>query len=231
MIAYQLKENIIWKWLLIILVLLFTSYIARDIDIVRKLCIIGVAVVLLGGLICAFSPPTYFGNYLRINETKDGFDIEYLNKRGGAKKIEKIVLAELINFSVFDYSSKIITQTNIVLKSAEKATKLLLLHKKRVKGIELQTDKIVDMLLNKIEQFNLKHNDQFIERVPSFFTTKSGFYLIIATTVMIGIIIINSPAKTERIIFGISYLGLTVVLLMLRRYNELKEVAKSNKRL
>jgi len=228
MITYQVKQNIVWKWILIELVLLIISYVGREYDLLRIISIIGVATGLFVGLFYTIFTPTLLGEYIRFRETDDSFDIEYLNKDGSIRKVKSILVQELVSFSFYDHSSQVLRQSRIVLRSAEDVTKLTLLYKRKVREKELQTSAIVDMILKKIQINNTQHSHQFIERTPSFFSSKAGLYSIIAIIVAFAIAIIFSGANTEKLTLAAFSLAVIAVALLLRRNTELNEIEKSN---
>lgn len=203
----------------------------RDMDQLRTpLALIGVAGIIFM-FMYAICFPTYFGYFIKVVETETGFDLEYLNKRNEVQRIEKINLEDLIGFSCFDHSSQVLTKTRLIFRSSSgPVTKLTLLHKKTVRGVELQTAEIVDRILKKIAAFNQQGHHKFIERMPSFLSSKPGLYAIIMPVLMLAIAVVLSSVKTEKSILVLFSLGAMTSVLMLRRWNELKQIEKSNRR-
>ncbi|MCH5683043.1 hypothetical protein LWM68_01340 [Niabella sp. W65] len=72
------------------------------------------------------------------------------------------------------------------------------MHKKRVRGVELQTTEAIDGILEKIAAFNQQGSSTFIERTPSFFSSRAGLYTLMVLAAILGLLVILSPAKTEK---------------------------------
>jgi len=209
---------------------LFASWFVKDIDQLRiPLLLITIACLLFMFCYAVFFP-AYWGYFMRVIETEAGFDLEYLNKQDEVQRMEKINLEDLVSFSCFDHSSQVLTKTRLVFRSSGSSTKLTLLHKRRVKGVALQTAEIVEQMLKKIDVFNRQEHHPFIERTPSFLSSRAGLYAIMTLVAVLGLAIAFSPAKTEKVVLSLFSLVAMISVLMLRRWNELKQIAKSNKR-
>ena len=231
MITYSTTRKVILGVAAITIVSLFASWFARDIAPLRIPLVLITAAGMLFMFVHAVFFPAYFGRFIRVTEADTGFNLEHLNKHNEVQRIEKINLEDLVSFSCFDHSSQVLTQTRFIFRSSSgPVTKLTLLHKKRVKGVELQTPEIVDGILGKIAAFNQKGSPSFIERTPSFLSSKAGLYTTLAFVTVLGFAVVSSPAKTEKMILCLFSLIAMISVLMLRRWNELKQIAKSNKR-
>ncbi|MGN7783561.1 hypothetical protein ACTJIJ_03505 [Niabella sp. 22666] len=230
MITYSTTHKFILGVAALTIASLVAAKCAKDMDQLRIALIIIAAAGIVFMFVYAVCFPTYFGYFIKVVETEMGFDLEYLNKYNAVQRIEKIDLKDLISFSCFDHSSQVLTRTRFIFRSSGSVTKLTLVHKKRVKGVELQTTEIIDGVLGKIAAFNQQGSPAFIERTPSFLSSKAGLYTTLALVMMLGFAVASSPAKTEKLIIALFSLVAITSVLMLRRWNELKQVAKSNKR-
>lgn len=215
---------------MITIVSLFAAWFVRDIDQLRIPLLLITVAGMLFMFVYAVCFPTYFGYFIRVTQTDRGFDLEYLDKLNEVKRIEKINLEDLISFSCFDHSSQVLTQTRFILRSSGRLTKLTLVQKRRVKGVELQTTEIIDAIQGKIAAFNQEGRHTFIERTPSFFSTKPGLYTIMALATVLGIAVLSSPAEKEKVILLLFSLVAMISVMMLRRWNELQQIAKTNTR-
>lgn len=230
MITYSTTHKFILGVAALTIVSLVAAKCAKDMDQLRIALIIIAAAGIVFMFIYAVCFPTYLGYFIRVTETDAGFNLECLNKYNEVRRTEKIDLKDLISFSCFDHSSQILTKTRFIFRSSGSVTKLTLVHKKRVRGVELQTTEIIDGILEKIAAFNQQVSPAFIERKPSFLSSKAGFYTTLALVMVLGFAVASSPAKTEKLIIALFSLVAITSVLMLRRWSELKQIAKSNKR-
>ncbi|MGE9310686.1 hypothetical protein ACLOAU_03545 [Niabella sp. CJ426] len=230
MITYSTTHKFILGVAALTIASLVAAKCAKDMDQLRIALIIIAAAGIVFMFIYAVCFPTSLGYFIRVTETDAGFNLERLNKYNEVRRTEKIDLKDLISFSCFDHSSQILTKTRFIFRSSGSVTKLTLVHKKRVKGVELQTTEIIDGVLGKIAAFNQQGHYKFIERTPSFFSSKPGFYTSIAFATLLGFAVVSSPAKKEKVILLLFSLVAMISVLMLRRWNELQQIAKSNKR-
>ncbi|MCH5716854.1 hypothetical protein [Niabella hibiscisoli] len=231
MITYSTTNKVFLGVAAITVLSLVASWFVRDIDQLREPLVLITAACLLFMFVYAVFFPAYWGYFIRVTKTDIGFNLEYLNQCNEVQKREKINLEDLVSFSCFDHSSQVLTQTRLVFRSSGSVKKFTLLHKSRVKGVELQTTEIIDLILGKIAVFNQQRPHQFIERTLSFFSSKPGLYTIIALATILGFLVLSSQAKTEKVILCLFALAAMISALMLRRWNELKQIEKSNKRL
>jgi hypothetical protein len=230
MISYSTTHKLSLGVAAIAVVSLVASWFVRDIDQLR----IPFVLVAVAGMVFMFVHavffPAYFGRFIRVTETDAGFNLEHLNKDNEVQRVDKINLEDLLSFSCFDHSSKVLTKTRFIFRSSGSITKLTLVHKKRVRGVELQTTEAIDGILEKIAAFNQQGSSTFIERTPSFFSSRAGLYTLMVLAAILGLLVILSPAKTEKIILSLFSLVTMIAVMLLRRWNELKQIAETNKR-
>lgn len=226
MITYKAYQKTAWICLLTTVLFLGLSYFFRNIDFLRQFFIVGVLVFLVGMLPLIFFP-TLIGQFISIREEADGFEFDYLNKDGTVNRTEKIELGKLVNFSLCDHSTQVLSQRRIVFRMVSGTIKLTLTNKKKVKGVELKTNAALDLILQKIRNYNLE-SGHFIQRVPSLYSTKLAQFIFISVYAALTVLVLSTSATIEKKILLCFILCPGLLLLIVRRNIELREIRKTN---